>query len=137
MKTLFFVTLFAIPMLGYALSSTETTEIKVYGSCGMCKARIENNAMVEGVETAKWSQKTQTLTLTYNADNTSLDKVHDKIAGSGHDTEKVKADDDVYKSLPACCHYERADYDKNRNEIDESRDSHDSHSHEAHGCCSN
>lgn len=34
-------------------------------------------------------------------------KIHEKIASVGHDTEKVKATDKAYNSLPGCCKYER------------------------------
>ena len=112
MKTLIFIAVFLIPSLGYALSEEEETKFKVYGACGMCKARIEKAATsVDGVSSAEWSQKTQMLSLTWDEQKVNIEAVHEKIAGSGHDTEKVAAEDEVYKSLPACCHYERAVYD--------------------------
>ena len=112
MKTLLFIAVFLIPSLGYALSEEKETEFKVYGACGMCKARIEKAALsVDGVSSAQWSQKTQILSLSFDNQKVKIEKVHEKIAASGHDTEKVAAEDEVYESLPACCHYERAVYD--------------------------
>ncbi len=112
MNTLLFISVFLIPSLGYALSVEEETEFKVYGACGMCKARIEKAATsVDGVSSAQWSQKTQMLSLSFDNQKVDVEAVHEKVAGSGHDTEKVAAEDKVYKSLPACCHYERAAYD--------------------------
>jgi mercuric ion binding protein len=86
-----------------ATSKTET--IKVSGSCELCKARIEKAAKVDGVSKAEWNQNTKLLTLVYNPKVVTSDAVQKKIASVGHDTEKYKADDKVYNSLPGCCKY--------------------------------
>ena len=88
-----------------AQAKTET--IKVSGNCEMCKARIEKAAKVSGVSKAEWSDKTGLLTLVYDPAKVKSDDVQKKIAAVGHDTEKFKADDKTYKSLPGCCQYER------------------------------
>ncbi len=111
MKAIVFLTLFFIPLLGF--SNHHKAEFKVYGACGMCETRIENAAKsVAGVTAADWNQQTKMLAIEYDADRVNLDDVHKKIAEAGHDTEKVRAKDEVYQELPACCHYERADSDK-------------------------
>ena len=111
MKTLLFLATFLIPMLGF--SHDHKTEFKVYGACGMCEARIEKAAKsVDGVEAADWNRETKMLTIEYDSGKVNLDDVHKKIAEAGHDTDKVRAKDEVYKALPACCHYERPDSDK-------------------------
>ena len=88
---------------------TKTESIKVYGECGMCKKRIEKAASsVEGVQSANWSEETKMLTLKYDlAEKEIADNVQKKIAAVGHDTEKYKANDEVYQALPMCCHYQR------------------------------
>ncbi len=112
MKTLLFLVTILIPLMGFSLDHHKT-EFKVYGACGMCEARIEKAAKsVDGVTAADWNRETKMLTIEYDADRVNLDDVHKKIAKAGHDTEKVRAKDEVYKSLPACCHYERAAGDK-------------------------
>lgn len=111
MKTLLLLATFLVPLLGY--SHHHKTEFKVFGACGMCETRIENAARsVAGVTSADWNRQTKMLTLEYDADKVNLDDVHNKIAEVGHDTDKVRAKDEVYKALPACCHYERAESDK-------------------------
>ncbi|MFW5687640.1 MAG: heavy-metal-associated domain-containing protein [Bacteroidota bacterium] len=106
MKTLVFFITLLIPMLG--VSNQDKTEFKVYGACEMCKARIEKAAKsVHGVHAADWDMKTQMLTLDYDTQKVDLDDVHQKIADAGHDTEKVRASDETYQSLPACCKYKR------------------------------
>lgn len=89
-------------------TATQKTEtIKVWGNCNMCKARIEKAAKVEGVARAEWNRDTKILTLVYIPSAVSSDAIQRRIAAVGHDTEKFSADDQVYNSLDACCHYER------------------------------
>lgn len=111
MKIILFLTTFLIPLLGF--SNNQKAEFKVYGACGMCETRIENAAKsVVGVTSADWNRETKMLTIEYDTEKVSLDDVHKKIAEAGHDTDKVRAKDEVYKGLPACCHYERPDGEK-------------------------
>ena len=88
-----------------AASKSET--IKVWGVCELCKDRIEKAAKIEGVTKADWNIKTNLLTLVYDPSKVTSDAVQKKIAAVGHDTQKYKADDKVYNSLPSCCKYER------------------------------
>ena len=112
MKKLLIIAAFLIPSLGFTLSATEKTQIKVYGACGMCEARIEKAAKIDGVSKANWSQQTKMLVLEYDGSKVSLDNIHQAIADAGHDTEKLTAKDETYNSLHACCHYERKASDK-------------------------
>jgi hypothetical protein len=56
-----------------------------------------------GVSSASWDLQTGQLHLMYDEKMIKLDSIHAKIASVGHDTEKVKAPDEVYESLPECC----------------------------------
>ncbi len=86
----------------------EVTSFKVYGNCGMCENRIEKAALgVEGVNSADWDKETKMLKLTCDVSKAKVEKVHKAIAKVGHDTDKAKADDEVYSNLPACCKYDR------------------------------
>ena len=87
--------------------TVKTESFKVWGACGMCKTRIEKTVKAEGATDASWDSKTQLLTVTYNPANTGKEALSKKVAAAGHDTEKFKAPDEVYNSLPGCCHYER------------------------------
>jgi copper chaperone CopZ len=89
------------------MATTKTDSIKVSGNCVMCKARIEKAAKVEGISKAEWSDETKMLTLVYDPAKVNSEDVQKKIAAVGHDTEKFKADDKAYNSLPGCCKYER------------------------------
>lgn len=85
----------------------KTETFKVWGTCDMCKTRIEKTVKSEGVTSASWDSKTQMLTVTYNPTRTGKETLSKKLAAVGHDTEKFKAPDEAYNSLPGCCHYER------------------------------
>lgn len=93
----------------YNHSEIKTDNIKVWGNCEMCKARIEKAAKIEGVSKAEWNTETKILTLVYDPSVVKSDDVQKKIASVGHDTEKFKAEDKTYNSLPGCCKYERTE----------------------------
>lgn len=89
-------------------SKTEHAQLKVGGSCGMCKERIEKTAMeVSGVSSATWDLKDKVLHLNFDPNKTDLNKISKAIAKVGHDTEKDKADQKVYDALPGCCKYRK------------------------------
>lgn len=86
-------------------ATTKIVKIKVSGKCDLCKTRIEKAAKIDGVSKADWSDETKLLTLAYDPSKVNSDEVQKKIASVGHDTEKYKADDKSYNSLPGCCKY--------------------------------
>lgn len=83
----------------------KTENLKVSGKCNMCKAILEKAAKIEGVSKAEWEPKTKTLALTYDPSKTTVDQVGKKIAASGYDNEKAKADNKAYNALHSCCKY--------------------------------
>lgn len=90
----------------HAQSNKETTTtFTVSGVCALCKKRIEEAARGKGVQSATWDIDSKKLTLVYDPSRTSVEKVQERIAGAGHDTELKKADDAVYKKLHECCLY--------------------------------
>jgi copper chaperone CopZ len=90
------------------MASVKTESVKVWGNCDMCKARIEKAAKIDGVSKADWNKDTKMLTLAYNPTVVTIDDIQKKIAAVGHDTEKYKADNNTYNSLPGCCKYDRS-----------------------------
>jgi copper chaperone CopZ len=111
MKTLVKITIIAV--LAFVFTSNnnafaanpKTETLKVSGNCDMCKARIEKAAKIDGVTKAEWSEKTKTLTTTFDPAKTSIDAIGKKIAAAGHDNDKAKASNVVYDKLPSCCQY--------------------------------
>jgi Cu(I)/Ag(I) efflux system membrane fusion protein len=84
----------------------EHAMINVQGSCEMCKERIEKTAKgIDGVSSANWDLETKVLHINFDPAKTSSDAISKAIATVGHDTDKYKADLDVYVALPGCCKY--------------------------------
>lgn len=91
----------------FSFSQTFTEHFLVKGNCGQCKARIEKAALKAGATSANWTAENQTLTMTLDESKVKCDDILKQIAEVGHDNEKFKAPDEVYKNLPACCLYTR------------------------------
>ena len=100
-----FLTLYTT--LTFAKDETTKASFKVNGNCESCKKRIEKAAKTEGVKSAVWNIDTQILTVTFAPAKISVDLIQQNIAKAGHDTEKYKAEESIYKNLPQCCQYER------------------------------
>src|SRR5215216_5641049 len=77
-----------------------TASFKVYGNCESCKARIEKAAKAAGATKADWSEETKMIEVSFNSTKTSSDKIQQKIAAVGHDTEKYKSLENAYNKLP-------------------------------------
>ena len=94
---------------GFTLSEALTKQqLKVSGNCEQCKDRIETAAKsVSGVSSADWSSETKMLHVQFDGAKTNSDAIQKAIASVGHDTEKYKASDAVYKALPECCLYRK------------------------------
>lgn len=102
---LFVFVLLSAAVLYAQQKSIKDLELKVFGNCGMCKTRIEGALKIKEVKIAKWDKKSKMLRLAFDESKITLDSLQKRIAAVGHDTEKFKAPDDVYKVLPKCCLY--------------------------------
>jgi copper chaperone CopZ len=79
----------------------------VRGNCGMCKSTIEEAAnSVEGVTKADWDVDQKKIKISLLNNKTNIMSIHEAIALSGYDTEKVSGNLDAYNSLPGCCQYD-------------------------------
>jgi periplasmic mercuric ion binding protein len=105
---LLFVSLQAIGISQSVQSvNTDTVEFSVYGNCGMCKSRIEKALKVDGIKSAEWNIKSKIVSVVYNKSKIEEEKLHQLIAGVGHDTDMVRSDDKTYSKLHKCCKYDR------------------------------
>ena len=87
--------------------SSQETSFGVRGNCGMCKTTIENAAnSLDGVSSASWNIDQKTLVVSYDSSAVDEMSIHNAIAASGYDTEKVLGNLDAYNSLPGCCQYD-------------------------------
>ena len=112
MKSIFIWLFVAISSLFLSISiiaqekNDNILRIHVDGVCGMCKTRIEKASLqTKGVKTANWTVDTKQLRIYVNRKNFNENQLHQNLADVGHDTEKIKASDEVYDSLHACCKY--------------------------------
>ena len=79
----------------------------VRGNCGMCKTTIEKAATnLDGVSSASWNVDQKTIVVSFDSSSMNEMSIHDAIAASGYDTEKVLGNLDAYNSLPGCCQYD-------------------------------
>jgi copper chaperone CopZ len=79
----------------------------VRGNCGMCKTTIEKAANgVDGVAKASWDVDKKKIDVTFDDTKTEVMAIHNAIAASGYDTEKVSGSEEAYKNLPGCCQYD-------------------------------
>jgi copper chaperone CopZ len=111
-KNLLILAIILLTTLGtFAQDKTTTTTIKetiaVNGNCGMCKKTIKKSLDVKGIKKANWDIDKKLLSVTYNSSKITNDEIQKLVAAAGYDTEKYKADDEVYKNLHGCCKYER------------------------------
>jgi periplasmic mercuric ion binding protein len=108
----FLLTLFALCCMFTVEAQTKNKNakhtIEVNGNCEMCKKRIEKAALsVKGVKSAIWHADHHDIHLILDETKCSVDDVHKAITLVGHDTDKMRADDEVYQNLHHCCLYDR------------------------------
>lgn len=105
-KALLIIGVLLIGITGFSQNRNAHASLEVDGVCGMCKERIEKAAIkAKGVKSAIWNVETHELKLIYNEGKTDLLNIQQSIADSGHDTQDVKAKDDVYEAIDECCKY--------------------------------
>jgi hypothetical protein len=89
------------------IKNAKTETAKIYGSCFMCKAKIEAAGNRKNISEVDWNLQTLIATITYNTKKTTSSKILNRIAMAGFDNDKFLAPDAVYAKLDKCCHYER------------------------------
>jgi len=107
---LLFTLVFAVFSLSLSAQKVkyQKANFVVSGKCEMCKTKIEATAkLIEGVKTAKWNVVNGKMKVKFNPELTNLDQIQEAIAEIGYDTEKYRAEDEVYNKLHYCCKYER------------------------------
>jgi mercuric ion binding protein len=109
MKKIIILLIALAPLVSFAQKKNiQKTRFEVAGVCGMCKSRIEKKAFsIKGVKSATWDIPSHQFSVIYDASKVSLEKIHEGIADSGHDTKLATAKDETYNNLPMCCLYDR------------------------------
>ncbi len=109
-KIILFVILFGCTFLAQSQAKNKNAKytFEVNGNCDQCQKRIQKAAFsVSGVKMAMWNIETHQMTILLNEEKAEILEVKKAIAGVGHDTDEVKAADEVYAGLHGCCLYER------------------------------
>lgn len=97
----------------------------VRGNCGMCKNTIETAANgVDGVNKAEWDKLRKEIKVSYDGSKTNIDAIHNAIAASGYDTDKVMGDTSAYENLPGCCKYDHEMEMSLKGEVKANEDTH-------------
>ncbi len=86
-----------------------TDTLVVSGICDMCKERIENAALIQGVKKVSWSAETQTLIVVYRTDKVTIEEIAKSINEAGHDNGLFLCTDEQYEKLHSCCRYRDSD----------------------------
>ncbi|RYY98408.1 MAG: hypothetical protein EOO11_08135 [Chitinophagaceae bacterium] len=110
MKTILSLVLFLsfLCLATTASAQSKKQSFKVAGECGMCQKTIEKAAKAAGATSAAWDVDTKLLTVSFKSTATNTAKIQKAIADAGYDTPGFTATEEAYKSLHACCQYERA-----------------------------
>mgnify|MGYP001822414084 CR=1 FL=1 len=106
MKNLIIITLLLIGTTTFAQNKNAKASMEVDGICGMCKARIEKACLnTKGVKFATWNVDTHELKLIYDARKTNENTIQKQVLAAGHDVKDIKATDEAYAKVHACCKY--------------------------------
>ncbi|MDA0176241.1 MULTISPECIES: heavy-metal-associated domain-containing protein [Mesoflavibacter] len=106
MKKLVIILLMTVTTTVFAQDKNKKATLEVDGVCGMCKARIEKASyQTKGVKSANWDVQTHELKLIFDERKTNIDSIQKNIAAAGHDTKAIKATNEAYNKVNACCKY--------------------------------
>ncbi|WGD34187.1 cation transporter [Olleya sp. YS] len=106
MKNIVLVLLMMVTTVTFAQDKNKRASLEVDGVCMMCKSRIEKACFkTKGVKSAVWNVETHELKLIFDENKTDLKAIEANIAAVGHDTKDIKASDEAYDSVHACCKY--------------------------------
>lgn len=106
MKKIILVLVMIFAINGFSQKRSAKHQITVDGVCEMCKERIEKASLgTKGVKFATWSVDTHQLTVIINEKKTTIKKLKQNIAKVGHDTDEVKATQEIYDNMHECCKY--------------------------------
>ncbi|WP_179351609.1 heavy-metal-associated domain-containing protein [Winogradskyella vidalii] len=121
MKNVILILSLLITTITFAQNKNAKASIEVDGVCGMCKERIEKAAIrTKGVKSAVWNVSTHELKLIFDERKTDLKTISKKVASVGHDTKEIKATEEQYNSIHACCKYRDEEVRKDHeNEVEE------------------
>ena len=85
-------------------ATTAELKVKTSAVCDMCKTTMEKHmAFEKGVKKSSLDVESKILTVTYNPQKTTPEKIRVAVSKSGYDADEVPADPKAYKKLDGCC----------------------------------
>ncbi|GGG35804.1 hypothetical protein GCM10011414_01360 [Croceivirga lutea] len=115
MKKIVLIISFLMALSVNAQEKNKKLTFDVDGKCEMCKMRIEKAALgVDGVKYASWAIPTHELSLVIDERKTNSMQVKMAIAAVGHDSKELKATQEAYDNVHACCKYREDDTDDSK-----------------------
>ena len=104
MKQLLIIVAISITSIWKGFSQTDTIQIMTSAQCETCKKTIEEYLSFEkGVKKSVLDVDTKILTVIYNPDKTTPEKIKVALTKSGYDADSLPADPKAYKRLHDCC----------------------------------
>ena len=73
------------------IKNVSTENVKISGSCALCKEGIETAAFEKNVSKASWDKDTKMALVTFDSKKTSLGAVLRKVALAGYDNDSYLA----------------------------------------------
>ena len=106
MKKILIIALLLTGTFVFAQNKNARASMDVDGVCLMCKSRIEKASLnTKGVKLAVWNVETHELKLIYDERKTNLKTIQTNILAVGHDANNLRATDEAYATVHACCKY--------------------------------
>ena len=106
-------------LINFQLQGTaqlDTVVIRTSSVCEMCKELIEKELSFEkGVKKSILDIRSKDITVIYNPEKTTPEKIKQAITRVGYDADSLPADPKAYKRLPDCCKKESGIHDKIEN----------------------
>jgi len=89
---------------GTSAMAQDTLNIVTSAQCGSCKKLLEHDMRFEkGVESVSLNVDTKVLTVVYNSDKTTPEKLRTAVSKIGYDADDIPADPKAYLKLNDCC----------------------------------
>lgn len=102
-----FIKLLFIFLVGSVLNThaqNDTIQIQTTAQCGECKMNLERNIGFEkGVKSVKLNMDSKILTVIYNPEKTTPEKLRVAVTKTGYDADDLPADPKAVAKLNPCC----------------------------------
>ncbi|HKR03952.1 MAG TPA: cation transporter [Bacteroidia bacterium] len=103
------IILFTFSQAAVAKKGTEKIIIKTNIYCDHCKkcescgGKLQKELFTKGIKNIVLDEKAMTISVTYNPEKITAEKIRERISKLGYDADEVKADAEAYQKLDGCC----------------------------------